>query len=253
MANPEDHAIAARIATQAGELLVDLRERLFAQGADSWTVKDTGDLEAHRFIVRTLQEEFPDDGILSEEGKDDLARLDKDRVWIVDPLDGTREFGEPGRSDWAVHVALAENGLPTAGAVALPALNTTLTTDPPAQLAPPHDGRPRMVVSRSRPPAAAMIVAEAIGAELFPLGSAGAKAMAVVLGHADIYAHSGGQYEWDNCAPAAVALAAGLHASRCDGSALDYNYEDPWLPDLVICRPEFAEDTLAALRRVIEA
>ena len=252
MANPEDHAIAARIATQAGELLVDLRELLFAQGADSWTVKDTGDLEAHRFIVRALQEEFPDDGILSEEGKDDLTRLDKDRVWIVDPLDGTREFGEPGRSDWAVHVALAENGLPTAGAVALPALNATLTTDPPAQLAPPHDGRPRMVVSRSRPPAAAMIVAEAIGAELFPLGSAGAKAMAVVLGHADIYAHSGGQYEWDNCAPAAVALAAGLHASRCDGSALDYNYEDPWLPDLVICRPEFAEDTLAALRRVIE-
>jgi 3'(2'), 5'-bisphosphate nucleotidase len=252
MANPEDHAIAARIATQAGELLVDLRERLFAQGADSWTVKDTGDLEAHRFIDRALRDEFPNDGILSEEGKDDLTRLDKERVWIVDPLDGTREFGEPGRSDWAVHIALAENGVPTAGAVALPAVGTTLSTDPPPQLTPPHGGKPRMVVSRSRAPAAAMIVAEAIGAELLALGSAGAKAMAVVLGHADIYAHSGGQYEWDNCAPAAVALAAGLHASRCDGSPLDYNYEDPWLPDLVICRPEFADDALAALRRAIE-
>jgi 3'(2'), 5'-bisphosphate nucleotidase len=252
MANPEDHAIAARIATQAGELLVDLREKLFAQGADSWTVKDTGDLEAHRFIDRALRDEFPNDGILSEEGKDDLTRLDKERVWIVDPLDGTREFGEPGRSDWAVHIALAENGVPTAGAVALPAVGTTLSTDPPPQLTPPHGGKPRMVVSRSRAPAAAMIVAEAIGAELLALGSAGAKAMAVVLGHADIYAHSGGQYEWDNCAPAAVALAAGLHASRCDGSPLDYNYEDPWLPDLVICRPEFADDALAALRRAIE-
>ncbi len=252
MANPQDHAISARIATDAGKLLLDIRERLFTQGADSWTVKDTGDLEAHRFIMKALQEHFPNDGILSEEGRDDLSRLDKERVWIVDPLDGTREFGEPGRSDWAVHVALTENGVPTAGAVALPAIDKTLTTEPPSQLPPAHDGRPKMVVSRSRAPAAAMIVAEALEAELLALGSAGAKAMAVVLGHADIYAHSGGQYEWDNCAPAAVALAAGLHASRCDGSPLDYNYEDPWLPDLLICRPEFKDDALAALRRAIE-
>ena len=252
MANPQDHAISARIATDTGKLLLDIRERLFAQGADSWTVKDTGDLEAHRFIMSALREHFPDDGILSEEGRDDLSRLDKERVWIVDPLDGTREFGEPGRSDWAVHVALTENGTPTAGAVALPASGQTLTTEPASQLSPAHDGRPRLVVSRSRAPAAAMIVAEALGAELLALGSAGAKAMAVVLGHADIYAHSGGQYEWDNCAPAAVAMAAGLHASRCDGSPLDYNYEDPWLPDLLICRPEFKEEALAALRRAIE-
>ncbi len=252
MANPQDHAISARIATDAGKLLLDIRERLFAQGADSWTVKDTGDLEAHRFIMRALREHFPDDGILSEEGRDDLSRLDKERVWIVDPLDGTREFGEPGRSDWAVHVALTENGTPTAGAVALPAVDKTLTTDPASQLLPAHGGRPRMVVSRSRAPAAAMIVAEALGAELLALGSAGAKAMAVVLGHADIYAHSGGQYEWDNCAPAVVAMAAGLHASRCDGSPLDSNYEDPWLPDLLICRPEFKDEALAALRRAIE-
>ncbi len=203
--------------------------------------------------MSALREEFPDDGILSEEGSDDLSRLEKERVWIVDPLDGTREFGEPGRSDWAVHVALTENGVPTAGAVALPAVDKTLVTEPAATLSPPHEGRPRMVVSRSRAPAAAMIVAEALDAELLALGSAGAKAMAVVLGHADIYAHSGGQYEWDNCAPAAVAMAAGLHASRCDGSPLDYNYEDPWLPDLLICRPEFKDDALAALRRAIES
>ena len=252
MANPQDHAISARIATDTGKLLLDIRERLFAQGADSWTVKDTGDLEAHRFIMSALREHFPDAGIMSEERRDDLSRLDKERVWIVDPLDGTREFGEPGRSDWAVHVALTENGTPTAGAVALPAIGQTLTTEPASQLSPAHDGRPRLVVSRSRAPAAAMIVAEALGAELLALGSAGAKAMAVVLGHADIYAHSGGQYEWDNCAPAAVAMAAGLHASRCDGSPLDYNYEDPWLPDLLICRPEFKEEALAALRRAIE-
>jgi len=253
MADLQDHAISARIATDAGRLLLDIRERLFSQGADSWTVKDTGDLEAHRFIMGALREEFPDDGILSEEGSDDLSRLEKERVWIVDPLDGTREFGEPGRSDWAVHVALTENGVPTAGAVALPAVDKTLVTEPAATLSPPHGGRPRMVVSRSRAPAAAMIVAEALDAELLALGSAGAKAMAVVLGHADIYAHSGGQYEWDNCAPAAVAMAAGLHASRCDGSPLDYNYEDPWLPDLLICRPEFKDDALAALRRAIES
>lgn len=251
MADLQDHAISARIATDAGKLLLDIRERLFSQGADSWTVKDTGDLEAHRFIMKALQEEFPDDGILSEEGSDDLSRLEKERVWIVDPLDGTREFGEPGRSDWAVHVALTENGVPTAGAVALPAIDKTLTTNPAPKLSPTHDGRPRLVVSRSRAPAAAMIVAEALDAELLALGSAGAKAMAVVLGHADIYAHSGGQYEWDNCAPAVVAMAAGLHASRCDGSPLDYNYEDPWLPDLLICRPEFKDDALAALQRAI--
>ena len=252
MADLQDHAISARIATDAGKLLLDIRERLFTQGADSWTVKDTGDLEAHRFIMRALREEFPDDGILSEEGSDDLSRLDKERVWIVDPLDGTREFGERGRSDWAVHVALTENGVPTAGAVALPAIGSTLATDPAPKLPPAQTGRPRMVVSRSRAPAAAMIVAEALDPELLALGSAGAKAMAVVLGHADIYAHSGGQYEWDNCAPAVVAMAAGLHASRCDGSPLQYNYEDPWLPDLLICRPEFKDEALAALRRAIE-
>ena len=170
----------------------------------------------------------------------------------MDPLDGTREFSEPGRSDWAVHIALVEDGVPTAGAVALPAVGQTLCTDPEPCLPEPHNGQPRLVVSRSRPPAAAVIIAEALDAELMTLGSAGAKAMAVVLGMADIYAHSGGQFEWDNCAPVAVARAAGLHASRCDGSELEYNFADPWLPDVLICRPEFAEDALEALRKVIE-
>ncbi len=252
MATPADHAAATRIAAATGELLVEVREKMFALGADTWTVRDTGDMEAHDFIVEELRREFPDDGILSEEGRDDLTRLEKERVWIVDPLDGTREFSERGRTDWAVHIALAENGTPTAGAVALPAVGVTLGTEPAPELAPAHDGRPRMVVSRTRPPAAAVIVAQAIDAELYGLGSAGAKAMAVVLGQADIYAHSGGQYEWDNCAPAAVAMAAGLHASRCDGSPLDYNYADPWLPDFVICRPELADASLEALRRAIE-
>ncbi|WP_419841812.1 3'(2'),5'-bisphosphate nucleotidase CysQ [Candidatus Poriferisodalis sp.] len=252
MARPDDHELASSVATETGALLVEVRDRLFRSGAGTWEVRDTGDAEAHRHIVSRLAEARPDDAILSEEGRDDPARLSADRVWIVDPLDGTREFSEPGRSDWAVHVALVENGSPTAGAVALPALGTTLCTCP-RPLMPESDGRqPRLVVSRSRPPAAAVIIAQALDAELLQLGSAGAKAMAVVLGMADIYAHSGGQYEWDNCAPVAVARAAGLHTSRCDGSELEYNFADPWLPDLLICRPEFADSALAALRRVID-
>ena len=252
MAQPDDHALAASVATETGALLMEVRERLFGSGAGTWEVRDTGDSEAHRHIVKRLAEARPDDAILSEEGLDDLARLSADRVWIVDPLDGTREYSEPGRSDWAVHIALVEDGVPTAGAVALPAVGQTLCTEPEPSLPEPHNGQPRLVVSRSRPPAAAVIIAEALDAELMTLGSAGAKAMAVVLGMADIYAHSGGQFEWDNCAPVAVARAAGLHASRCDGSELEYNFADPWLPDVLICRPEFAEDALEALRRVIE-
>ena len=252
MAQSADHALAASVATATGSLLVEIRERLFSSGAGTWEVRDTGDNEAHRLIVKLLSQARPGDAILSEEGRDDLARLTADRVWIVDPLDGTREFSEPGRTDWAVHIALVENGVPTAAAVALPAVGQTLCTEPEPALPEPHNGRPRMVVSRSRPPAAAIIVAQALDAELMTLGSAGAKAMAVVLGMADIYAHSGGQFEWDNCAPVGVARAAGLHASRCDGSELGYNFADPWLPDLLICRPEYAIDALEALRKVIE-
>ncbi len=190
--------------------------------------------------------DHPDDRILSEESADDRRRLEADRVWIIDPLDGTREYTEAGRSDWAVHVALWERGKGlTAGAVALPALGTVLSTGTPP-VVPGLDGRPlRVVVSRSRAPAVAMRVAEALGAELVTLGSAGAKTMAVVRGEVDAYVHAGGQYEWDSAAPAVVAQAAGLHTSRLDGSPLEYNQSSPWLPDLVVCRPEIAERVLA--------
>jgi 3'(2'), 5'-bisphosphate nucleotidase len=245
---PSDHEVASDVATRAGELLLELRSEAGNGAYERWTLRDEGDWSAHHFIVDALAELRPDDKVLSEEGAEDHSRLGADRVWIVDPLDGTREFGEPGRSDWAVHVALVDGqGVPLAGAVALPAIGMTLGTDPAPPMPPARAGRPRVIVSRSRPPAAAVRVAEALGADLVAMGSAGAKAMAVVLGDADVYCHSGGQYEWDNCAPAAVALAAGLHASRIDGSPLVYNQPDPWLPDLLICRPELAEQAMAAI------
>lgn len=235
------------MATLAGDLLVELRERLVAEGSPPSMLKHAGDRGAHELLMRELTSAFPGDAILSEEGVDRAERLTAARTWIVDPLDGTREFSEYPRTDWAVHVALVVDERPVAGAVALPGLGITLSTAAPPSLAPRHDGPPRLIVSRSRPPVAAMIVAEALGAELVAMGSAGAKAMAVVLGHADIYAHSGGQYEWDSCAPVAVAKAAGLHVSRIDGSELRYNQPDPYLPDLLICRPELAEEALRAL------
>lgn len=246
---PEDHVEAAHIAQEAGELLVALRERMVAEGTTTGMLKYAGDRSAHEHIMRRLAERFPGDAVLSEEGVDRPERLTAERTWIVDPLDGTREFSEYPRSDWAVHVALVVDERPVAGAVALPAMGITLSTATPPQLPPREPGPPRLLVSRSRPPAAAMIVADALDAELISLGSAGAKAMAVVLGHADIYAHSGGQYEWDSCAPVAVAAAAGLHVSRIDGSELRYNQPDPYLPDLLICRKEFAADVLAAIWR----
>lgn len=244
---PEDHELAVRAATAAGRLLVDLRADL--AGSPGWHVGDQGDVRAHDLLMELLRRERPDDGILSEEGRDDLRRLERQRVWIIDPLDGTREFGEPGRPDWAVHVALAIDGTAAAGAVALPAVGITLGTAAPPVVPPRGDGPVRIVVSRTRPPHEARLVAEALEAQLVPLGSAGAKAMAVVSGDADLYVHAGGQYEWDNAAPAVVAASAGLHVSRIDGSELRYNQPDPWVPDLLVCRPELAEPALAALRR----
>lgn len=242
----DDHALAAQLATEAGELLLGVRAD--NAGMTAWRLGDTGDWEAHKLLVRRLATERPGDAVLSEEGREDPARLRSSRVWIVDPLDGTREFSEVPRTDWAVHVALVVDGDVAAGAVALPARGMTLATQPAPVLAPPHEGPPRLVVSRSRPPVEAQMIAAALRGELIPLGSAGAKAMAVVLGDADIYAHSGGQFEWDSAAPVAVARAAGLHTSRLDGSPLVYNRPDPYLPDLLICRPELAEPVLAALR-----
>ena len=241
----DDHAVAAQLATEAGELLVALRAK--DDGMVPWQLGDLGDWEAHKLLVARLAELRPDDAVLSEEGVNDPARLANPRVWIVDPLDGTREYGEIPRVDWAVHVALVVDGRAAIGAVALPAQGLTLATHPAPPPPPHHDGPPRMVVSRSRPPRAAQRIAAAIGAEQVPLGSAGAKTMAVVRGDADIYAHAGGQYEWDSAAPVAVAAAAGLHTSRLDGSPLVYNQPDPYLPDLLICRPELADRVLAAL------
>lgn len=243
-----DHELAARAATEAGRLLLEVRGQMERQGAWPEDVGDAGDRQAHLLLVDLLGRERPEDAILSEEGRDDLARLEARRVWILDPLDGTREFSEQGRSDWAVHVALAIDGTAVAGAVALPARGLTLGTDPAPTPPTPWAGPPRLVVSRSRPPHQANLIRHALDGVLVPLGSAGAKAMAVVLGEADIYAHAGGQYEWDNAAPAVVASAAGLHVSRLDGSPLVYNRRDPWLPDLLICRPELADPVLRALR-----
>jgi 3'(2'), 5'-bisphosphate nucleotidase len=245
----DDHALAARLATEAGERLLELRERLAASGVVGRPLGHEGDALAHQLLMARLAEQRPNDAVLSEEGVADPARLEAARVWIVDPLDGTREFGEVPRTDWAVHVALVVGGVPAAGAVALPARGLTLATLAPPRLPPPHPGPPRVVVSRSRPPAQAAAVAAALEGELVPLGSAGAKAMAVVLGEAEVYPHSGGQHEWDSAAPVAVAQAAGLHVSRLDGSPLVYNRPDPYLADLLVCRPELAARVIAAARQ----
>ncbi|KRA80790.1 3'(2'),5'-bisphosphate nucleotidase CysQ [Altererythrobacter sp. Root672] len=236
-----DAALAAELAEAAGRILLDLRARGEFEGK---ALGQEGDRLANAYLVERLLAERPDDGLLSEESKDTDERLAKSRVWIIDPLDGTREYGE-ARPDWAVHVGLAIDGVAEIGAVALPGLDGGLVLNSGEPVTPAaHNGAPRMLVSRTRPAAEAVAVAEKLGCELVPMGSAGAKAMAVVTGQAEIYLHSGGQYEWDNCAPVAVAKANGLHCSRIDGSPLVYNNADTYLPDLLICRPEYAEQVL---------
>ena len=233
-----DEQLAERLATAAGAILLALR----AEGLEGKALGHAGDEAANTMLCRDLRAARPDDAILSEEEKDSAARLAHSRVWIIDPLDGTREYGE-GRDDWAVHVALAVDGVASVGAVALPGLGITLTSGAPMSLQPANQPL-KMLVSRTRPAAEAVFVAEKLGTELLAMGSAGAKAMAVVRGEADIYLHTGGQYEWDNCAPVAVAQAAGLHVSRVDGSAIRYNRADSYLPDLLICRREMADEVL---------
>jgi len=240
-----DHTLAATLATEAGRLLLDVRTE-FAD-ATAQERKAAGDQRSHDFLMEQLAAVRLDDAVLSEEGADDPVRLRSDRVWIVDPLDGTREFSELDRDDWAVHVALWQAGELVAGAVALPAQGVTLSTPEVAAL-PPAPAVPRIVVSRTRPPAVALRVRDQLGATLVEMGSAGAKVAAVVQGHAEVYVHAGGQYEWDSAAPVAVARAAGLHTSRIDGSPLRYNQADLLLPDLLVCRPEYAQAALAALR-----
>ena len=245
-----DAELAARLAAEAGRLLLDVRASgVFDGASDGKALGKAGDATANQFLCHALRHLRPDDGLLSEEEKDNPARLGKSRVWIVDPVDGTREYGE-ARADWAVHVALAIDGVARIGAVALPGLEggVVLRSDQPQALAAMAE-RPRFLVSRTRPAAEAQAVAAALGGELVPMGSAGAKAMAVVLGQAEVYLHSGGQYEWDSCAPAAVAAAHGLHCSRIDGSPLVYNQADTYMPDLLICRPEWAERVLSETAR----
>jgi 3'(2'), 5'-bisphosphate nucleotidase len=243
----DDHLLAGWVAEIAGRRLLEVRQ----EGLEGRELKDAGDLAAHELIMGLLAEHRPGDAVLSEEGKDDKVRLARDRVWIVDPLDGTREFSEPPRDDWAVHVALwqreGESGDLVAGAVAQPGLGQTFTTDPPPVVPPSTAARPRIAVSRSRPPAFVDGLVRALDAELVPMGSAGAKVISVVRDVTDAYVHAGGQYEWDSAAPVAVARAAGLFTSRVDGSPLRYNQDDVYLPDLVVCRPELSERILAHL------
>lgn len=239
-----DLELAKIISEGAGKILLELRATGLFEGK---ALGKVGDRVANEFIMTALRETRPDDAVLSEEEKDNADRLSAARVWIVDPLDGTREYGEC-RTDWAVHIALSIGGKPAIGAVALPGLGQVLLSEP--QPLPEIAPKLRVLVSRTRPAKEALAVAEALDADLVPMGSAGAKAMAVLRGEADIYLHTGGQYEWDNCAPAAVALAAGLHATRVDGSPLVYNNADPYLPDLLICQKELAPKVLEALAKV---
>ena len=238
-----DGDLAAHLADQAGKILLQVRASGMFEGK---SLGKAGDQTANQFLVHALRQQRAEDGLLSGEEKDNADRLEKERVWIVDPVDGTREYGEE-RTDWAVHVGMAVNGAPDLGAVALPGLDVVLRSDQPGEI-PAAPEKLRMVVSRTRPAKEATGVCEAIGGELVPMGSAGAKAMAILRGEADIYLHSGGQYEWDSMAPAAVALGWGLHASRIDGSPLVYNQQDVYMPDLLICRKEHADMVLEKVR-----
>jgi 3'(2'), 5'-bisphosphate nucleotidase len=239
----DEHRTAAELADEAGAALIELR----AGDLNGKELGREGDRRSHRLLMARLAERFPDDRIRSEEAdRSEVLGAESGRVWIVDPLDGTREYSE-GRADWAVHVALAVDGEPVVGAVALPAMDLVLTTGSPPTLAPPRPV-PRMVVSRTRPPEFVPFVAERLGAETVPMGSAGAKIAAVIRGGAEVYVHAGGQYEWDSAAPVAVALAMGLHATRLDGAPLRYSQPDPWLPDLVVCHPDLAQAVMMVLR-----
>ena len=244
----DDHALAAWLATVAGERLLEVR----AEGLTGRELKDAGDKAAHDLLMQLVAEHRPDDAVLSEEAlessADKSARLSATRVWIIDPLDGTREFSEVPREDWAVHVALWQDGDLVAGAVAQPALGETFNTATPPVVPPSTAPRPRIAVSRSRPPAFVQALAEEIGAELVPMGSAGVKVLSVARDITDAYVHAGGQYEWDSAAPVAVARAAGLFTSRVDGTPLVYNQEDVYLPDLIVCRPELAEQIVAFVK-----
>jgi 3'(2'), 5'-bisphosphate nucleotidase len=246
----DDSRLAQRLATEAGRRLLVLRREL--AGATEQERREAGDRLSQAYLAGELARLRPGDAVLSEEALDDRTRLSAERVWIIDPLDGTREYSELGREDWAVHVALWSDGRLVAGAVALPASRITLATCD-VKLASRKTGPPRILVSRTRPPMLALRVRDRLRGELIEMGSAGAKVGTVLAGSGDIYVHAGGQYEWDSAAPVAVAIAAGLHASRIDGSTLEYNKPDPVLPDLLVCRQEFAGDVLTAIAEAVGA
>jgi 3'(2'), 5'-bisphosphate nucleotidase len=237
----DDHRFAAWAATIVGAPLQELREHGRAgQVLQGKALKDAGDALGQAALMHLLTTYRPGDAVLSEEAKDDKVRLRSDRVWIIDPLDGTREYSEPPRDDWAIHVALWENGDLTAGAVSQPGMAMTFSTADPPEVPARSSDRPRIAVSRTRPPAFVEALADELGADLVPMGSAGAKVISVARDVTDAYVHAGGQYEWDSAAPVAVARAAGLHTSRADGAPLAYNQADVLLPDLLVCRPELA-------------
>ncbi|GEA79824.1 3'(2'),5'-bisphosphate nucleotidase CysQ [Cellulomonas uda] len=245
-----DHELAAALAQGAGRVLLAERDQ-----GDTTDLRARGDAAAQAYLARELTRARPHDAVLSEEAADDGARLSADRVWVVDPLDGTREYAErhddgSWRDDWAVHVALWQRGRGlVAGAVALPGRGTVLRTDARVERPARRPGPLRLAVSRSRPPALVDALATLADVELVPMGSAGVKVASVVTGRTDAYVHAGGQYEWDSAAPVAVATAAGLHCSRVDGAALEYNRRSPWLPDLLVCEPERADELLGLVAR----
>ncbi|NIR37725.1 MAG: 3'(2'),5'-bisphosphate nucleotidase CysQ [Actinobacteria bacterium] len=246
MSSLDDHALAARVASATGELLVELLEGPDPDHGGWSSLEYRGDRSAHEFIVRQLREHRPEDAVLSEEGRDDRSRLDADRVWIVDPLDGSSDFG--WSDHWSVHVGLVQEGRPVAGAVAVPGWDTTWATEPtPEPIMSRYGARPRVVVARSRRHIDGRRLQEGLGADVMAVGSAGVKAMAVVRGEVDAYVHGGGLYEWDSCAPVAVALAAGLAACALDGAALEFNKSDPWSPGLIICRPELLDAIVSVM------
>ena len=246
----DDIALAAWLAGEAGSTLLEIQRSAPADEIGTRALKDRGDRESQLLLARLLKEHRPADAVLSEEAADDASRLTADRVWIIDPLDGTREFSE-GRDDWAVHVALWSDGDLIAGAVALPGIGRVLTSaDEAPQWEPPS--RIRLAVSRSRATPLVQALADELDAELVPMGSAGYKVAAVVRGEVDAYVHTGGQYEWDSAAPVAVARGAGLFTSRVDGSELRYNGDNPYLPDLVVCNPSLADDLLARVDELMK-
>jgi 3'(2'), 5'-bisphosphate nucleotidase len=243
----DDHDLAERLAREAGTVLFELRERLASKGRSRYHIEQSGDVAGHDFLVEELSNARPADTVLSEEGHDPRHRLDSERVWIVDPLDGSSDYGQHHSAEWAVHVALVEAGRASAAAVALPALDVVYGTGRPHTVPDRGDRRPIVVAGRSRVHYDGVLVAEALDADLATCGSAGVKAMTVVRGETDVYIHAGPLYEWDACAPAGVALSSGLHVSGADGSELVFNQSRPVVPGLLICQPEFAEPVVAAL------